>query len=310
MKAISSMARRCVEGVDSTKITLSSTCVRCSFRNPAEEDVPQIMILIASDDPIKSPLLTIASQCIAARMRVVVVRVLHSNEDDNDNMELMLERRITSTIPCDIEPLLSFQYVSVEDIITNMALNSPYDALSKAEAVYDALSRKLMEAGVLPDIMVVCYSCAQSVLVCVHPSHSISSHFQLEAANVGAQLVAEKYGIRNVLLAPGTMLNIVSEKTLPSSGIFDLIKRRKDSFFLADRFMQMNKVYTYTCLLVVSPFVSLIHRSLRVLHYSFVKNLSFHCFDVLRITLRKQHLFSSTNCQCLVRTLCYHSMLN
>jgi hypothetical protein len=131
----------------------------------------------------------------------------------------MLERKITSWTLC-VETLLSFQKVVVEDIHDDSLLRSPYDAnaLLGAKVEHDALDEMLAKTGILPDVMVIA------------------------AANVGAQLVAERHGIRSVLMAPDNMLSVVAEKTFPSTGPIDLFKRRKDSFFLAHRFMQMNKL--------------------------------------------------------------------
>jgi hypothetical protein len=200
------------------------------------------MIVIASDTPVQSPLLTIASQCIAADFRVVVVYYVTKKQDD-DTVELMLERKITSWTLC-VETLLSFQKVVVEDIHDDSLLRSPYDAnaLLGAKVEHDALDEMLAKTGILPDVMVVCISRAyvSFSLTCNH-SHSIA-YVQIAVANVGAQLVAERHGIRSVLMAPDNMLSVVAEKTFPSTGPIDLFKRRKDSFFLAHRFMQMNKV--------------------------------------------------------------------
>lgn len=110
---------------------------------------------------------------------------------------------------------------------------------------------------------------------------------QLEAANVGGQLVAEKLDIPSVLLAPHDMLNLVAEKTAPSTGFSDLFRRRKESFILAGRFMKMNKVRVCTC-----SFPSCLSAdSILVLwNYSFVNSMDSHCSEIPRITLRQQQL--------------------
>ena len=166
--SVASSARRCVARDADNRLTLSRNCERCSFRYPAEENVPLAMIVIASDTPTQSSLLTIASQCIAADFNVVVVYVTSTNsKQEDDTMELMLERKITSWTLC-VEPLLSFHKVMVEDIHDDSLLKSPYDAnaLRGAEAEHDALDEMLVETGVLPDVMVVCISHAYVGLVC------------------------------------------------------------------------------------------------------------------------------------------------
>lgn len=99
-------------------------------------------------------------------------------------------------------------------------------------------------------------------------SYFVISTSQLEAANVGGQLVAEKLKIPSVLLAPHSMLALVAEKTAPSNGLVSLFRRRRDSFALGRRFMQMNKVRQ--CQLYRITF------SFRILQYTLMTYFSNH----------------------------------
>ena len=99
-------------------------------------------------------------------------------------------------------------------------------------------------------------------------------------------MVAEKLGIPSVLFAPHSMLSLISEKITSSTGLMKLFRSRMDSFVLAKRFMQMNKV----CFL---PLLSLLFtecnsQSFPILSYRFEQHLAYHCFVTLPITLRKQ----------------------
>jgi len=146
-----SASRRCVlvDDCRGHRINLSPECESCYAQLPSAEDAPRVMIAISSDTPTTSPLLTVASQLITARLRVVVVRVF--DPAHNEDTEFELKKKIISYIPCDVEPLLSFQWVPVEGIHGNLPLDSPFDALSKAEAEYHAL----VEMDDLPSVMVV-----------------------------------------------------------------------------------------------------------------------------------------------------------
>ena len=145
---------------NSPLIQMSVTCDSCRSLLSAESDLtlPLAMIIIASDEPEKSPLLAVASRLIATRMRVVVVRVFGSNSDRDNNeqdVEPILRDKITWSIPCDVTPLVSFKWVPVKGMNGSIAVDeSPYDAVDKAEAEYQVLEF-VVETDELPAVMVV-----------------------------------------------------------------------------------------------------------------------------------------------------------
>lgn len=153
--------RRCILHDDNSPlIELSATCDSCRSLPPAEKYLPLAMIILASDEPEKSPLLAVASRLVATRMRVVIVRVFGSSgERDNNEQDIepILRNKITSSIPCDVTPLVSFKWVKVKGVNGSIAMDeSPYDAVDKAEAEYQVLEF-LVETDELPSVMVVRY---------------------------------------------------------------------------------------------------------------------------------------------------------
>ena len=67
---------------------------------------------------------------------------------------------------------------------------------------------------------------------------------QLDATNVGGLLFAEENTIPSVMVAPHSMLGLISQNSPPWKGIKDFVKRRFDSLIFAGTFMQLNKVCT------------------------------------------------------------------
>ena len=147
-------SRRCVVDIpNSRRIALSSTCESCSTRQPSSDDLPQIMIVVAAEAPTTSPMLTIASQLLASRVHVVIVRVTDDSSVKEDT-EAAMRNKIMSYTSCGAEAQLTFKWVSVQGINGNIPFrSSPYEALSKAEAVYHALS--WMDEH--PNVMVVSF---------------------------------------------------------------------------------------------------------------------------------------------------------
>lgn len=159
-------SRRCIVNNNTNpRIQLSPTCESCRSSPVDATSTPLAMVIIASDDSLKSPLLPVASQLISSHFRVVVVHVFGSNRDiKEDHAELTLRNKITSSVPCkSVKPsLLSFKWVPVKGINGTVPLSSPYDALEEAEAEYQVLEF-LVETDELPNVMVVCgvplYTC-------------------------------------------------------------------------------------------------------------------------------------------------------
>jgi hypothetical protein len=152
-----SRRRQCV--VDTLGFNLS-TCDACSLktRPTLPENAPQVMIVMSQGDPTQSPLMVIVARLVSARFSVLIVF-----DPSQAKLQSLLEKQIASSVPCDIEPLvsklLSFQVVN-ETIGRGAPVESPYDALHQAAFDYRVL-RAILNTDDLPKIMLVrCYFAA------------------------------------------------------------------------------------------------------------------------------------------------------
>jgi hypothetical protein len=141
--------------VDSSGTYLSS-CNACSLKSQPtlSGNVPQAIIVMPQGDPRHSPLITVASQLVAASLRVLIVY-----DPRQPKLEPILEKQVASSVPCDIEPLvsrlLSFQMAN-ETISRSSPVQSPYDALFHARSDYRIL-QGIITRDDLPNVIVVGY---------------------------------------------------------------------------------------------------------------------------------------------------------
>ena len=149
--ATASSRRQCL--VDSSGVDLSS-CNACPLKTgpTLSGNLLQAMIVMPQGDPRLSPLITVASQLVAARLEVLIVY-----DRRQPKLESILKKQVASSVPCDMEPLisrlLSFRMAN-ETVCRSSSAKSPYDALFQAGSDYGIL-QGIVTRDVLPNVIVV-----------------------------------------------------------------------------------------------------------------------------------------------------------
>jgi hypothetical protein len=169
-----SRRRQCV--MDSLGLNLSS-CDACSLktRPTLPENTPQAMIIMSQGDPTQSSLMVIAARLVAARLSVLIVF-----DPSQAKLRSLLEKQIASSVPCDIEPLvsklLSFRLAN-ETIGRSAPVESPYDALPHAARSDYRVLRAILNTD-LPNVIVVrCYFAANVSFIINFPHNGRDAIF-------------------------------------------------------------------------------------------------------------------------------------
>lgn len=221
--AVSNAGRQCLSMTNETvRVMQFSSCETCITQPKVKENAteivgPQVVMIVMSEVEQTEFMLTVAARLIQARLKVVLVY------DENGPDLSRLKERIEDSVSCDTIPLLtsllSFQPTNQAIHSQSVRLESPYDALDRAEWGYQSLETVLDNVDHPPDVIV------------------------LHAVNVGGALLVEQRETPTVIIAPPALLPLFTKQQ--SLSLMEFVQRRISSFSLAVRFIQLNKVRSW-----------------------------------------------------------------